>query len=307
VNLRTSAIIAVHESGWVLGSTDRRGAGSGFDVWAADGSSPTRRVNLIGSEYEHSNGSTISREAWGLAISATGAAVGQSQRFGPGGRRVGFDVWYADASGVSRRINLVGPNYQYVESSGGVARSGGPLAMNRREQVLGTSSRFDSLGNSLGRSGWFFDPATGITTALEFSFRADGRCDTFPTLLTDEGVVLGSYNFFEGGAPPVNRVFWWSLEAGKHDLGDLVAGGLSAAGWRTLLNVFNPAVPGAIGQTAEGAPFYIAGNGLTDDQVSGETIYLLSAVVPEPTLTFGGLCFCFQILMLGRRHPCVSG
>jgi len=302
VNLRRSAIIAVSDSGWVLGSTERNGTGLGFDVWAANGSSPTRRVNLIGSEYEYNDGSTLSREGWGFAISATGAAVGYSQRFGSGGRRVGFDVWYADESGASRRINLVGPNYEYVESSGGVARSGRVLAMNEREQVLGTSFRFDSFGNSLGQSGWFHDPITGITTALEFSLRPDGRCDTFPTLLTDEGVVLGTYSVFETGAPTVNRVFWWSQEAGKHDLGDLVVGGLSAAGWSRLLNVFNPAVPGAIGQTAEGAPFYIAGNGLTGDQVSGETVYMLSAVVPEPAHALAGTLLLMQILSRGRRN-----
>jgi hypothetical protein len=79
-----------------------------------------------------------------------------------------------------------------------------------------------------------------------------------------------------------DRAFWWSAEAGFYDLGGLVEGGLSAAGWEYLANVYGSVVPGAAGATPGGSPLYIVGTGLTIGQTGGKSTYLLT-VVPEPS------------------------
>ncbi|MBC8106647.1 MAG: hypothetical protein H7Z14_08665, partial [Anaerolineae bacterium] len=301
VSLRSGTINSVSATGHVLGSSSRFGAGAGNDVWVYKTASGTQRVNLAGAGYEYNNGSALMREAEGAAINSAGAAIGDSTRFSQSGQRLGFDAWYSDPSGNPSRINLIGPNYEYTGPSGAIIRSGHAGQINDGNQVLGTSSRFDSAGNGLGTCAWFFDAATGITSPLEFSFSDTGICSTFPTLLTNDGVVLGTYNYYDNSNPVTSRVFWWSVEAGEHDLGTLVAGGLSNAGWQQLATVFNPTIPGAIGHTSEGTPYYIMGNGLTLDSSNGETVYMLSAIVPEPAAAGLVAFFCFHFLCVRRR------
>src|SRR5690606_1683112 len=83
---------------------------------------------------------------------------------------------------------------------------------------------------SLGRSAWFFDPATDLTTELVFSVADDGRAGTAPTILTESGWVLGLYDLYAGDSLLAVSTFLWSIDNGFTDLGALVDGGLPAAG-----------------------------------------------------------------------------
>ncbi len=71
--------------------------------------------------------------------------------------------------------------------------------------------------------------------------------------------------------------FWWSLADGFRDLGDIVAGGLSVAGWQQLSNVKWQA-----DNLASAGPQYIVGggyvNGQIRDPVIDQSAYLMTAI-----------------------------
>src|SRR4029077_11526504 len=113
-------------------------------------------------------------------------------------------------------------------ASGGIYRYGFAIAPNEAGDLIGESERDSAIGDDIGQAGWFYDSASGTTMPLEFSVRSsDSYSFTRPRILTEQGVVLGSYDFFEGATFVAERAFWWSEQAGFHDLGQLVHSGLT--------------------------------------------------------------------------------
>jgi hypothetical protein len=130
--------------------------------------------------------------------------------------------------------------------------------------IVGTAKRYNgnsdpSMSSDNGIDSWLFDP---VSQVLVSSLSATGFASSSVNYLGDNGVVLGTYNV-NGGS--TQDAFLWTEAAGFHDLGDLVQGGLTAAGWTNLADAF-----GANGGS------YIIGDG-TLSNGSGMTFELTPA------------------------------
>jgi hypothetical protein len=119
--------------------------------------------------------------------------------------------------------------------------------------------------------------------------------------LTNQGVVLGSYELYSGTTDVGSHAFWWSQTAGFYDLGSLTNGTLSATAWLSLANVF---ASGAA--DANGAPLMIIGSGQLAGMSGGQVVYELNELTqvtatPEPkwTLALSALAAC--LFALGWR------
>jgi hypothetical protein len=86
---------------------------------------------------------------------------------------------------------------------------------------------------------------------------------------------------FDGDTTVGDRPFWWSKDAGFYDIGDLIAGGLPAAGWEALHTFYFDYAP-PIGTLPGGSPALLLGFGQMT-QPAGRSPFLLSAI-PEPSL-----------------------
>jgi len=267
-----SYIQFMNAAGQVAGSSYRytsSGGILGLDNWFYNGSS-TQQIGLVGSIYsETTSGGTYEVSSF-LGGNAAGQMIGYSGRFNGSG---GNDSWFFNGSST-QQIGLTGTNYSYAES-GGTYENSNPLKINATGQVIGYSDRFTSSGGNLGQDGWFFDPATDMTSLLQFSVdSATGYSDTDPEILTDTGVVLGSYELYSGSVDDGQHMFYWSESNGFSDLGALVSGGLSSQGCLGLYSVL-----AADGTAADGSPLFISGVGDHPDENSA---YIMSQIVPEP-------------------------
>jgi hypothetical protein len=271
----------INDAGQVIGFARRFGASAAYlgqDNWLYDGTT-TQLVGLTGSGYQYATPAGTYRFGEIRRFNQAGQLTGVTQRYSASGAYLGTDAWHYDGGAISS-IGLTGSGYEYANAEG-LFRAGDALLMNEAGEVVGRTSRYDSAGAFLGVSGWFFDDETGVTMPLEFSFRSpDNYCFTSPALLTEEGAVLGSYELFDATNSLGSRAFLWSATDGFHDLGALVDGGLPAAGWEALSNVYSGF--GTSGTTPDGSPRHIVGTGLAVGQIAGQSVYLLS-LIPEPT------------------------
>ncbi|MDP9175105.1 MAG: DUF3466 family protein [Planctomycetota bacterium] len=295
----------LNNSGQVIGYSKRyngqNGVLLGQDPWRYDGTS-TQQMGLTGGVYSYSFfGNGTFQMSVAQQINNAGQVIGYSNRYDASGNSLGQDAWYFN--GATQPIGLSGGVHSYA-GAGGIFQSSTAQQINKSGQVVGTSNRYDSSGNSLGQDGWFFDPATDVTTSLQFSVdSANNFSSTSPEILTDTGVVLGQYELYVGSTDEGLRAFYWSLSNGFYDLGSLVSGGLTAAGWQDLALVDVSSVPGALGTAGDGSPQYIAGVGSINGQYGNGTEYLLSASVPEPRMPSLVLIAGLGLLAKRRREP----
>jgi len=300
----------MNNAGHVRGYVERyntAGETLGEDAWYFNGTT-TQMIGLTGPGYEYAftgTGGGTYRLSATAQMNEAGQVLGTTQRRNSAGDFLGRDAWLFSGTNT-QLIGLTGSAYESSPTNttvGGTYRNNNIQQLNEAGQVLGYTERVGSLG----QSGWFYDPSTNVTTALEFSFLPDNYSYTAPALLTEEGVVLGSYRLYNGNTLVGDRAFWWSLDAGFYDLGSLVEGGLTAEGWQYLSSVYGSTVPGEISTTPGGSPLYILGTGRTVGQNAGISVYLLTPV-PEPgtwaLLGFIGLVF---IGYLQRRRSTTLG
>jgi hypothetical protein len=164
--------------------------------------------------------------------------------------------------------------------------------VNADGHAVGTSQRYDSVGASIGQSGWYWDGLTSIP--LVFSEDTDNlAANTTISFLNDDGIVLGAYDLYSGGTLVGARAFLWdyTLPVAQrfHDLGTLVAGEMTAENWSAL--------NGAIEMSRLG---HILGTGtLTAAGGGGQMAYMLTPV-PEPTGL--ALLAATGLAMLPRRR-----
>jgi hypothetical protein len=285
-----SSAIAINSAGKVVGESAGYDSGANFKgtfTWLYNGTS-SQAIGLNGGIY---NSVTTPNYFGSMQLNNAGQVVGNSPRYDSSGNPLGQDTWFFNGTST-RQIGLTGTGYSYAASNGTYQYSSS-VALNNSGQAIGISSRYDSGGDSLGQDGWFFDNSTGNTSLLQFSVETGGYSYTNPAVLTDTGVVLGNYELFDGSTDEGEHAFYWSLANGFSDLGTLINGGLSAAGWESLLDVI-----AADGTQADGSPQFILGDGLLDG-ASESDAYLLSPV-PEPTagaILLGGAA----VLCLRRR------
>jgi len=287
-----SAPVAINDAGQAVGYSQTYTSGGavvGYYSWLFNGTS-TRQIGLNGGVYD--NGGPLYSGT--MLLNNSGQVVGNAPRYDSHGDSLGQDCWFFDGT-ATQQIGLTGSNYTY-SSATGTFQSSQSIAINKAGQAIGISSRYDASGNPLGQDGWFFDISTDKTSLLQFSVdSANDYSNTDPVILTDTGVVLGSYELFSGSTDEGGYAFYWSAANGFSDLGTLIDGGLSAAGWESLLDVVD-----AAGAEPDGSPQFILGDGLMDGQ-SGNTTYLLSASVPEPT-TITSILTGATVLCLRRRR-----
>lgn len=251
---RVSEPIWINGTDRVAGTASRFSGGddTGVSAWTWSPSGGTVRVGLTDA------GHTITgfQVNVPMAVSDSGHVAGTAMRASNG-----QSVWvWSPVTGNTIRTGLT--NTQHTRTTGSVQRSVF-LAMNDSGDVLGTADRY--AGNSArGQSGWFFDADSGQTHALVFSTNTVGTAFTTPAILTDSGIVLGSYRLYTGLSAFTERGFVWSLENQFADLGTLIDGQLSSFGWELLSQVADSAEVAAIagsgralGGTSVGAAVYV--------------------------------------------------
>lgn len=300
---RNTVSFHISDTGMVDGYSRRYNTSNieiGHDAFVAT-TAGTWRVGLIGTGYEYTysgTGGGTYRTSSVSASSTTGYAVGYSDRYNSLGFSLGRDAWVATTSGT-RLAGLTGPGYESpgTDPGGGTYRLNTPLVVNTHGDAIGTTHRYGLTGaGNAGTAGWFFDGDTGLTTSLEFSFRSSNNwVETSPMLLSDDRVVLGQYRLYSGDTDMGLRAFWWSSGDGFHDVGSLVSGGLTAAGWQYLSSIYDSSVPGVAGSGQGVSPLYILGTGQMITP-TGQP-YLLSVPEPTPYLLSVGL-----LLIAGCRR-----
>lgn len=146
------------DGGQVLGASNRvagNGDSLGRDAWVFNGNE-TRRVGLIGGEYESIKPGGIMRSSSAIALNSLGLIAGGSQRYNAPGQVLGTDAWFYDGTGTSS-IGLAGGIYERPFTGGGIIRDNTVLAMNEAGWVVGSAKRQRSSGGYVGSDLWFFD------------------------------------------------------------------------------------------------------------------------------------------------------
>ena len=277
------------ERGQVVGSIRRLTATNedrGTDTWYYDDAGGTRIINLTGPDYEAPRSDGVPYRAGRGSVTASGQVLGYSARYSSLGNSLGRDVWLYTGSASSRIINPTGGAFEFPRDNG-VYRYGISEAINRAGDVVGTSKLYNSAGTETGRLGWFYDHQTGTTSTFP----------GIPLALTDEGVVLGYYPI--ASTAYTSFGFWWSRDAGFHDLGELVSGGLSVNGWSRITFDTFPTGARNAGVAPGGGPLYITSEG---SLLSGAgALYLLTSQIPEP-LSAGALAAMGLVAVRRRRR-----
>lgn len=275
----------LNNSGIVVGYADRWNGGSlskGRSAWYYNGSS-TMNIALTDTEHTRDDGyqhSTL------RTLQESGHVAGTSSRYNGGNTYLGQSTWQFDGS-TTVMIGL--DDVEFIRNDGfmysSVSRAVGGF-------VIGDTDRYNGVADN-GQSGWFYDSATGQTIDLTFSVRSsDGYAFSSPTILTEDGIVLGQYTLFDAMDNDLGmRAFYYTMDDGMLDLGGLVAGSLSTKGWEWLETT-----------TFTNGVNQISGYGLLNGQPSGRMSYLLTQI-PEPGSAGIMAIFAICILARSRRRP----
>ena len=268
----------MNAAGQVIGTANRYstfGSAEGWDAWIYDGHS-TKTIGLTGPNYTPGAGQTNNP----MMINSAGDVLGSSDRVTAANVDLGTDVWVYDGN-TTRSVGLSGAGYSY-STSAGTEESNFADGMNSSGDAIGETLLYDSAGHNNGsRVGWFYDAQTKTTSVLNFA-TPGSFAQTVPDVVTDTGAVIGEYTIYSGNTFVAIDLFYWTESQGFSDLGNLVNGGLSPAGWKNLeqLNDNQPTL-GTAGITPQDWTKYILGIGTLTNQASGNSDFLLTAV-PEP-------------------------
>jgi regulation of enolase protein 1 (concanavalin A-like superfamily) len=220
-----------NEAGGVTGYTLRYNGGStqlGFAEWLYNGAT-TVRIGLTGPEYTRNDGYQSSDST---QLSQAGQVIGNSNRYNSGSTQLGASAWVYNGTDTVE-VGLTGiENTRNDGFQGSVAEN-----LNELGQVTGYSLRYNGGSTQLGQDAWVYDPIAGATVSLHLSQRSDGYAHSSVQFFGKNGEVFGNYELYSGNSLVGLRVFYWSRDDGLHDLGDLVAGGLTASGWAAISNV----------------------------------------------------------------------
>lgn len=218
----------INDAGMVAGTSRRATAGTAFanDAWVYQGGTSTR-IGLYGGVYVDSNGRAGNAP---FLMNSSGKVAGIAERFDAPNN---LDTWYWNGT-TTQQIGLTGGIYLFPN---GKQRSS-PTHLNPSGVVVGYSEvGWNPVSTGLAR--WYFDPATGTSTAMIGSIRTlDGSWSTSVSTLTDDGFVLGSYVLYPAGSfNGETRAFAYRPDVGFVDLATFVNGGLAANGWTVLGSV----------------------------------------------------------------------
>jgi hypothetical protein len=224
---QSSEAAELNEAGQIIGQSDRMSGFStnlGKAAWFYDGSN-TIEIGLDGAEYVRNDGYRFSES---VLLNQAGTVVGTSTLYNGTNQSWGSDAWLF-ANGVTKKISPTGDVYSNHQFPG----TDFIHSLNEAGQVTGTTGR--SMGGvAQGQDAWFYDPGLDQTFILQLSQRADGYARSSVQYLGEDGLVLGTYELFNGNSSRGTRAFFFTIEDGLHDLGSLVEGGLAKSGWTAL-------------------------------------------------------------------------
>lgn len=254
-----SKALEINQGGQVVGYTDRMNGGVsiGRAAWVYE-KGVNREVGIATISAARTAGWTNSEV---VALNENGQVAGNSAKYRPGEWDPDQWTWF-DNGTDTRVIGLV--DGLHTRNDG--RRVGEVISLNDAGQVVGNSDRFNG-SIAAGKTAWFYDSLLDITYALEFSVSTTGYAYSEASFLGADGLVLGSYDLFNGSDFLGSRGFAWTQEAGFIDLTDAVVGGVGPE-WSVL--------DGALLATNSGM---IMGNSY---DANGQRSTWLLTPVPEP-------------------------
>lgn len=201
----------------------------GQDAWFwQDG--VTTLIGLFAPEYTGSAGYRYSDR---VTLTSNDRSIhGYTRRITGVNTNNGQDAWIFDGTSTIP-VGLSGP--QYIGAVG--YRYSSFVAENRAGHLAGYTSRITGTSSKTGQDAWYYDPATGVTSAIVGSETTAGNyASSSITLLTEDGFALGTYTLFLTGTESTGpiRAFVFRPDMGFADLGEVVEGGLSANAWDFL-------------------------------------------------------------------------
>jgi hypothetical protein len=301
-DLQSSTALLMNDVGTTAGTSNRfvgaTGArtAAGTSAWrqAFDASTATR-VGFFDSspgattvDYTRDNDSLQNSAV--VAMNELGDVVGHSTRYrGSDTITAGQAAWINDAdTGITTRVGLFDFDHTRGIASGDGDQFSTVQFVNDLGQAVGVSRRYNGNDAQAGQSGWFYDGTTSIPLVFDQG-GSDNRTFTSISFLSDTGVVLGAYEKF--GTDAGNHAFLWDYNLAPadrfHDLGALVDGGLTAAGWSRLTDALEMSPSG-----------HILGIGTL---ISNGSMPFLMSPIPEPT-SFALLALSGLALLPRRRR-----
>jgi hypothetical protein len=254
----------LNAAGYVAGYAQRFSGDvdQGYDAWIYSSSTHSSQIIGLTDAAHTQTGGYSSNQAYSL--NATGQVAGNAYRFS-GSTNQGFDAWiYSPTTNTTR---LIGPPIDAVHTSTDGYTNRGMQLMNAAGQVVGAEVRFNGNTNA-GQDLWFYDSSTNTTyDDLISSPSASGYDLAVVEYLGDDGTVLGYY--WVNGVFGAADAFLWTESTGFRDLGSLVKGGLTAAGWANLTEA----------SLADGSR-HIYGDGAVLGGSGSQTFELTSMTVP---------------------------
>ncbi|MEX2167780.1 MAG: hypothetical protein WD851_00595 [Pirellulales bacterium] len=261
----------LNEAGEVIGYSSRYNGSSAYlgrTAWLYDGAT-TINIGLMDSEHARTDGYKYSVAQ---QLNAAGQAGGHSDRFHGSSTYFGRTAWLYDGA-TTIAIGLKGS--EHTRNDG--YKNSATLGLNEAGQVHGYSQRFNGDSVDSGRDAWFYDPMLDQTLSLQLSTRSDGYAFSEVGYLGEDGLTLGLYTLFDSFDNNLGyRAFYFTPADGLHDLGSLVGGGLSPAGWDWLASAIRAS--GLSIRTNDKGQ--ILGQGKLISQSDGQMVYLLTPV-PE--------------------------
>lgn len=271
--------VRINTRGQVLAEQSRRGDLNGNSVVyydPRDGS--TRRIGLIDAAHTGPDGGQVSSRD---RLADSGFATGTSWvgRTSLGGSH----AWvYNPDTQQTTRLGLL----DAVHQRGDGYNNSLPIAVNDSGQVVGTSKRYVN-GAEAGKSGWFFDSASGVTTPLVFSVSTGGVANTEPHALSVNGWVAGRYRKYDGVTDLGWHAFLWNQTEGLLDLNTASLNGFDPTIWSEVTSVFGPDPAG-----------YVFGYGTLVN--GGSAAFVFAPVVPEPHAASVSLALSLIAMRRGR-------
>lgn len=257
------------DSGKVGGNANRYGAGGtdlGESIWVFSGTS-THVASLT--DAEHTRVTDGYRDGDLYFLRDSGHAAGRSARYAESdGYYMGQSVWLFDGTetvriGLLDEKHTLGVDTAYYRTG----HQGSVVTfMNEAGQAGGHSFFWDDNGRELGRTPWFFDGEVTISLG-GLSENSWGASRSEVEWISDDGVVIGTYNFYDENDDAIESAFIYTAEGGLRDLGLAVDETYDEWNWESSLG-YNSNQIEIIDITPDGKVY---GNGNLAGSVGGAT------------------------------------
>lgn len=205
-----SELTLLTESGHIFGTSSLAQELYGFGVatWMSDGET-TRRTGIWNAEHSRNDGWQYSTAR---AFTESGRSCGYANRFS-GSADFGFSAWVDDGQ-ATHIVGRYGPEFTRADGY----QSSEATLMNEAGDAVGYSIRFSGSAEA-GRTGWFYDSQTGVTTDITSTIASInnslGHAYISFMRLGEDKSVIGNYQTYpDGGTTAMRGMFVWSPTEG---------------------------------------------------------------------------------------------